>query len=82
MDRIKFALLPIMEAGNLYVRRDHRIFYEEAGRFGLPGAKHDFLDALSNIVRVRPGRKVRTGGGGARQAALQRRAGADSTTGY
>lgn len=79
MDRIKFALLPIMEAGNLYVRREHRIFHDEAGRFGLPGAKHDFLDAMSNIVRVRPTRKIRTGGGGAVQRALARRRGIDET---
>lgn len=83
-DRIKYALIPILETGNLYVKHSHRIFHEEVAQFGLKGGRHDLLDAMSNIVRVRQPRALRgpmaTGSG--RQKALSRRQGADSVTGY
>jgi hypothetical protein len=51
-DRIKYALMPMMEAGNLYIRRDHRLFIGEIGTFGIRGAVRDLLDSLSNGPRV------------------------------
>jgi hypothetical protein len=82
-DRIRHALIPIMETGNFFVRHGQRIFHEEVSQFGLKGGKHDLLDAISNIIRVRTPNRVRgpLSGNSAVKARL-RRCDADSVTGY
>jgi len=74
-DRIRYNLMPLFTSGNYYIHRTHRIIQAQGGTFGMAGAKHDLLDALSNLSRVRgAGRK----GGRGREskilvdAALQR----------
>ncbi len=51
-DRIRYALSPIIEAGCFHISAAHRIFREEFDKFGVKGAKHDLLDAISNGPRV------------------------------
>lgn len=81
-ERIKFALIPVLESKNFFVRKDHRIFLAEYDTFGLKGSKHDLLDACSNLSRlVGPRRFARGTGTGAVETARKRRQGV-GPTGY
>jgi hypothetical protein len=83
-DRIRYALSPIIESGNFYINVAHRIFREEFGKFGVKGAKHDLLDAISNGPRVWGHGKATADGtvAAATEAARRRRRGSDESTGY
>ena len=52
-DRIRYSLVPKLESGNFYVHRSHQLFIGEQAVFGLPGAKRDVLDAVSNMSRMK-----------------------------
>lgn len=69
IDRIKYALTPQLELHHFFVRREHRIFRVQHDTFGVRGAKHDLLDAISNLDRVIVGRG--RAGHGAEMAAAQ-----------
>jgi hypothetical protein len=47
-DRIRYTLSSMFESGVFYARRDHHIFRGEVQQFGIRGARHDLLDAISN----------------------------------
>jgi len=83
-DRIRYALSPIIESGCFYINAAHRIFREEYDKFGVKGAKHDLLDAISNGPRVWGHGRTATEGlaAAAVATAQQRRRDADPTTGY
>lgn len=53
LDRIRYALMPLMTNGCLYIHPSHRIFIQEVKTFGLKNRPHDLLDAVSNIVRIK-----------------------------
>lgn len=73
-DRIRYTLMPLFSGGNYYMHLSHRILRSEIATFGMAGSKHDLLDALSNLPRVR-GRKSGGSAGGevALAAAVRRR---------
>lgn len=73
IDRIKYALTPQLELHHFFVRRDQRIFRGQHDTFGVRGAKHDLLDAISNLDRVIVGRG-RAGHGAELAAAAAARA--------
>lgn len=59
LDRIRYALMPMMTAGNLFVHPTHRFFIQEVKTCGLKNRPHDTLDALSNVVRLKKFRAKR-----------------------
>lgn len=81
-DRIKYALIPILEAGNLYVLKGHRKWIGEYDMFGLKGAKRDLLDATSNITRVIGPRSTRRGSSRAAARTARERLNTTDSTGY
>lgn len=83
IDRINYVFAPKLEKGLLHVHPSHRIFLKQHGQFGVPGAKHDLLDAISNIDRT--AKKQHRGGGGKALAAVEearRRQSQVDSTGY
>jgi hypothetical protein len=78
-DRIKYALIPLLESGNFYYHPSCRKWRGEFDTFGLKGAKHDLLDATSNLNRVAGVKRYRTTGA-PRAAANRARARLQSTT--
>lgn len=83
-DRIRYALSPIIEAGCFFVNPAHRIFISEFDKFGVKGAKHDLLDAISNGPRIWGVSRGAFGGPGATAAVAEARRRIETTnvTGY
>jgi hypothetical protein len=82
-DRIRYALSPIIESGNFYINPTHRIFISEFDKFGVKGAKHDLLDAISNGPRVWGTRRLgKPGGTAAVVDNARRRQQSTDVTGY
>ncbi len=77
-DRIKYALIPILESGNFYYHPSLRKWRAEYDIFGLKGSKHDLLDATSNLNRVAGVRRI--GRGDALNIARKARQRLQSTT--
>jgi hypothetical protein len=73
-DRIKYALVPLAEAGNLYYHPLMRKFRAEFDHFGIKGSKHDILDSMSNYDRTAGMGGRRAGRGNATAALDEQRA--------
>jgi hypothetical protein len=64
MDRIRYSITSWLTSGLLYTHPTQKLLMQETKMFGIKGAKHDILDALSNLARVRVKGARRRGGGG------------------
>jgi hypothetical protein len=53
IDRIRYVLMPLFASGNYYMHDTHRILRGEVSTFGIAGSKHDLLDAISNLHRIK-----------------------------
>ena len=83
-DRIKYALVPLTEAGHLYYHPSLSKFRVEYDYFGVKGSKHDILDAMSNFDRTAgaSGRRTGTGQSNAAVEEARRRRSNLGPTGY